>query len=595
MRIPPRLSTLAASIALAAPTAIGFGAMGFGAIPAAAAPATGHAVTPLYFTVNVGADRSGTCSIVADLYTPTGLAPGERVPAILTTHGFGGSKDSQAGVGAAFADRGYVVLAYSGLGFGGSGCPITLDDPAVDGVAASQLVDYLGGATGRAFTDAARTVPAPPLDLVRLDAPGDPRVGMVGGSYGGAIQFAAASVDARIDALAPMITWNDLSYSLAPNNTGQITPGGVSTTTPGAAKLFWALGFTGIGIASGVTNARVDAGRLFGCPNFSTFVCLGLVSAAATGTLHPDTERELRQRSVVSYINRVRVPTLLIQGQSDTLFNLNEAAATYRALQAQGTETKLIWANFGHSGPAAPGEYSESAPDPDSQYVWSRVADWFAAYLQDREVSTGPEFAYFRDWVSYSGIATPAYGTSDTFPVGSPTRYYLSGTSLTTRSTGLVPASQLFLATGLGLPTSVSTPDVLNRFVPLPEVDLPLASAAWVSPALTAPLDVVGSPTLNLRVQSPTPNLTLFVKVQDIGPDGSTRLVGDLVAPARVADPSKPFTVTLPAIVHRFAPGHHVRLVVSGGSINYRGGFLPTAVVIASGSSGQVLSLPTVR
>ena len=52
---------------------------------------------------------------------------------------------------------------------------------------------------------------------------------MVGGSYGGQIQFATAAYEHehgtnRLDAIVPMITWNDLSYSLDPNNSG--LPGG---------------------------------------------------------------------------------------------------------------------------------------------------------------------------------------------------------------------------------------------------------------------------------------------------------------------------------------------------------------------------------
>ena len=52
------------------------------------------------------------------------------------------------------------------------------------------------------------------LDVVQLDGlpiANDPRVGMVGGSYGGQVQFAAAGVDQRIDTIVPLITWNDLS------------------------------------------------------------------------------------------------------------------------------------------------------------------------------------------------------------------------------------------------------------------------------------------------------------------------------------------------------------------------------------------------
>jgi ABC-2 type transport system ATP-binding protein len=177
MRTPALLVAFATAITLGA------------APPAAADPA--FTVQTMHFDVVVGPNNDRHCDIVGDLYTPTAGLP---APAILTTNGFGGSKDDQAGIARFAASNGYVVLSYSGLGFGGSGCRITLDDPDFDGKAASQLVSFLGGRTE-----------------VRTDAPGDPRVGMVGGSYGGGIQFAAASVDPRVDTIIPLITWNDLS------------------------------------------------------------------------------------------------------------------------------------------------------------------------------------------------------------------------------------------------------------------------------------------------------------------------------------------------------------------------------------------------
>src|SRR5215213_1023857 len=270
MRTSRPLLALAAAALVAAPLV---------AAPTGAQAAVTVTVTPLHFKVNIGPTGTEVCDIVGDLYTPSTATPTSRVPAILTTNGFGGSKDDQAGIGREFATRGYAVLSYSGLGFGGSGCKITLDDPDWDGKAASQLVSYLGGKTGIAFTDAAHTTPAPALDVVQLDAKdhaghavaNDPRVGMVGGSYGGQVQYAAAAVDKRVDTIVPVITWSDLSYSLAPNNTSQTS--GVQTSTPGAAKLIWALGFSGEGVADGVTNAPTDPGRLIGCPNFADFVC----------------------------------------------------------------------------------------------------------------------------------------------------------------------------------------------------------------------------------------------------------------------------------------------------------------------------------
>lgn len=572
----------------------------------AAAP---YSVQTLHFKVTAGA--AGACDVVGDLYTPATATSADRVPAILTTNGFGGSKDDQAGLGRYFASNGYVVLSYSGLGFGGSGCKITLDDPDIDGEAASDLVGYLGGDAGVAYLDAEHTQPAPVLDVVRLDPRDhdgvrrshDPRVGMIGGSYGGQIQFAAAAVDARVDTIVPMITWNDLSYSLSPNNTARST--GVSTTTPGAAKLFWAAGFSAEGVRDGMEGAQADPDRLLGCPNFADWVCPGLAFAGTTGFVDDATTGHLRHASVASYLSRIDIPVLLAQGQSDTLFNLNEAVATYQALKAQGTTVKMIWHSWGHSnGTPAPGEISLANPQPATQYETARVVAWFDRYLKNLDVDTGASFAYFRDWVSYTGNAAPAYGEAKSFPVGSPRTWYLAGNRLS-EVKPLVGGSQTFLTPAAGAPTSINPVDAVGGFLPepLPEKDLDGTFAAWNTAELTQPVAVVGSPSLTVKVEAPvsavsqaagpTGMLVLFVRLQDVAPDGTVTDIRQLTAPVRVPDVTRPFTVTLPAIVHRFAAGHQVRLVVAGGSVNYRGGQLANPVTIAGGS-GQTLTLPVV-
>ena len=402
---------------------LALGGAAFAIVPPTNATTPPYTVQTLHFKVQVGPGGTKTCDIVGDLYTPGNATSAHRVPAILTTNGFGGSKDDQAGIGKGFAQRGYAVLSYSGLGFGGSTCQITLDDPDFDGVAGSQLVSYLGGASGIAFTDAAHTQPAPALDVITRDnvahnrkhLANDPRVGMVGGSYGGQIQYAVASVDPRLDTIVPIITWNDLTYSLDPNNTAQTT--GVSTSTPGATKLTWGLLFSSLGVVNGVQNAQGDPSRLLPCPNFATFVCPALVTAGTTGFFQNDAIAALRHASVASYMSKIKIPTLLMQGENDTLFNLNEAAATYRALKAQGTPVKMIWQSWGHSASSpAPGELDLDNPDPATQYETARVSDWFDHYLKGSSVGTGPNFAYFRDWVDYTGKATPAYGTATCLP-----------------------------------------------------------------------------------------------------------------------------------------------------------------------------------
>ena len=596
--------------ALLAVTSVGLAAAALVSPANAADPA--YTVQTLHFAVKTGPNNDVACDIIGDLYLPKNATSSNRVPAILATNGFGGSKEDQAGIGKAFSARGYAVLSYSGLGFGGSGCKITLDDPDYDGKAASQLVSFLGGKSGIAFTDAKHTIAAPDVNVVKRDAKdhagkvssNDPRVGMVGGSYGGQIQFAAASVDPRIDTIVPIITWSDLSYSLSPNNTSQTT--GVQTSTPGAAKLIWALGFSGLGVANGVQNLPVDPSRLIGCPNFANFVCPALVTAAATGTVNPSTTAALRHASVSSYVKKVKIPTLIVQGEGDTLFNLNEGVANYRALQAQGTEVKMIWQKWGHSDSApAPGEIDLANPDPATQYETKRISEWFDHYLRGSSVGTGPEFSYFRNWITYNGIATPAYGTSSTYPVGAATKFYLSGSALTSSATGLAVGTQSFLTPPAGIPTSLDPLDVVGSALPVPETDLPGTAATWTTAALTKNLDVVGSPSLRVQVSSPTAaatqalgatgQLVLFAKVLDVDATGKATVINNLIAPVRVPDVKKPFTITLPGIVHRFAPGHQLRLVIAGGSTNYRGGLTPNAVSITTGSTGQLLTLPVVK
>jgi len=89
-------------------------------------------------------------------------------PAILLAHGFGGSKTDLDSEARSLARHGYVVLAYTARGFGRSGGLIHLDAPSFEVADASKLISYLAT-----------------LPQVLKDAPGDPRVGVAGSSYGG--------------------------------------------------------------------------------------------------------------------------------------------------------------------------------------------------------------------------------------------------------------------------------------------------------------------------------------------------------------------------------------------------------------------------
>ncbi|WP_371564429.1 CocE/NonD family hydrolase [Streptomyces canus] len=557
------------------------------------APATGqYTVSAVKFTVQVG---SRTCTIDADLYRPSGV---ERAPAVLTTNGFGGSKSdgSTDATARAFAQRGYVSLAWSGLGFGRSGCLISLDDPRIDGTAASALIDFLGGK--RAADDGTRA------DFVTLDGPGDPRVGMIGGSYGGAIQLATAAVDHRVDALVPMITWNDLAYALAPNNTTR------AGSVPGAFKWQWANGFYLIGESQPLTEVNLDPSRInsLGCLHFVTEAC-DTVRTLNSGSFPAARTAELldysHSVSPVSYLSRVKAPTLLVQGQSDSLFNLNEATATYKKLKAQGTTARMIWQSGGHSGgitdPAA-GELNLVQGNLETSYVGRRILAWFDRYLHGRkDVDTGPAFAYYRDWIT---DPNGTYATADHLPALSQ-KLYLSGDGKLVDNSRKVTWGSRSYSNRL-VPTSHSESSLYGALgLPDPApYDTEGTYADWTSAPLPRTLDVVGAPKVTLEVSSPkaertqdsgdaADKLVLFAKIYDIAPDGTKTLAHRLVAPVRVPDVTKPFTVTLPGVVHRYEKGHRLQFVIAASDDAYFGnrGIKPVTVVSAPGRAG-VLELP---
>ncbi len=574
-----------AGAALAAPLVLS------GPAHAEAAPYT---VTPLKFTVQAG---GRSCVVDADLYRPAGVDAESPAPAVLATNGFGGSKSdgSTDAIGKAVAARGYVGLVYSGLGFGRSGCLITLDDPAIDGKAASGLLDFLGGA--RAADDGTRA------DYVVQDGEGDPRVGMIGGSYGGAIQLATASTDPRVDALVPLITWNDLSYALAPTNTGARS--GVTSDTPGVFKWQWTNGFYLIGEGQPLLNPSLDPSRFnrLDCLHFAAQAC-ETIRLLNSGRYPADkTEAMLayaRSVSPVSYLDRVKAPTLIVQGQADSLFNLNEATATYKTLKAQGTTAKMIWQSWGHSGGQVPGELDLSQGNLETSYVGRRVLAWFDRYLQKKtDTDTGPEFAYYRSWQD-------GYGTAAELPALSQKMYLSGDGKLVDNRSKVARGSRQY--TNWLVPTSHSESSIAP-LIGLPDpkpYDTKGTYLGWRSAPLTAPLDVVGAPKATLKVVSPkaervqnsgdaSDKLVLFAKVYDVAPDGTRKLVNRLVSPVRVPDVTRPFTVELPGIVHRYEKGHRLEFLIAASDTAYFGnrGIKPVTVVSAPEDTG-VLELPVV-
>jgi len=599
-----------------------------GGLVALAVPTSAAQVVPSDLTITVTGlgPEHRTCEIDADLYIPAGVTAQRRAPALLVTNGFGGTKADQADLAQGFGAHGYVTLSYTGIGFvDGDDCPITLDDREHDGAAASQLLRFLGGDRRIVAVDDATGRRVYVNEVIRQDArtgtPNDPAVGMTGGSYGGQIQFATAGYEHaagtdRVDAIIPLITWNDLSYSLAPENSslprGTANSGSVRSAQTGVFKYQWAALFSTLGIANGLQDLQASSTdptrwQTFvdeDCVNFEPQVCQALLEVGTLGYPSQASIAFLRSNSVASYVSDVRVPTMIGQGQADTLFNLQESVATYRALKRQGTPVSLTWQSWGHShsDPVA-GELD--LRHPERSYEGRRALAWFDYYVRGSGTRPALNFSYFRDWVfDATGDATRAYATAPSYPVGTSTTLFLSGGgtdgALVGSRSAVVPGVSAYSSVAAVGPNYTET-SALDQSQPV--TDPPGTAIRFSTAPLSRAMTVVGSPRLTVQLDAPVVagtqiagapgQLVVYAKLYDVGPDGAIELPHRLISPARVGDVTKPISIELPGIVHRFAPGHRLAVVLAGGDLAYRGSTAPQQVTLSTGPGAtQQLVLP---
>ncbi|MCG0064609.1 CocE/NonD family hydrolase [Streptomyces tricolor] len=471
-------------------------------------------------------------------FTP---ADAGRHPAVLLAHGFGGSKDDMRRQAEDLARDGYAVLTWSARGFGRSTGKIGLNDPKGEVADVSRLIDWLAG-----------------QPQVRLDKPGDPRVGLAGGSYGGAVSLLAAGHDHRVDAIAPAITYWDLADALFPN---------------GVFKKLWA----GVFFNNGG-----------GCAKFEPALCRMYDRVAESGTPDPAARKLLRERSPSAVGDRIKVPTLLVQGQTDSLFTLDQADAAQKAIRANGAPVAVDWIAGGHDG-----------GDMETDRVEARVRAWFDRYLKgDRSADTGPAFRITRTGGidSTDGTAQLRGASAPAYPGLRDHRRAIALTGRTQHVTNPAGASPPGVSAlpGLGGSGGLAQLSALGVGVSL---DFPGQFAAFDSAPLTRDLRITGTPTATVRVSSTAEDAVLFGKVYDVGPDGSRQVLpAQLVAPFRVtgARTGKDVTVTLPAIDHEVQRGHRLRLVLASTDLGYASPAAPATYTVSLKGDLSVPTAPAV-
>jgi ABC-2 type transport system ATP-binding protein len=257
----------------------------------------------------------GPVDICMTVFKPASASAATPVPMVLHSHGWGGSRTRTATSFQDLLDAGFGVISFDQRGFGESGGKAHVEDPAFEGQDVINVVDYVAG-----------------LDWVQQEAPGDPVLGAMGGSYGGGYQFVGAFTEmmqtgtTRFDALVPEITWFSLNESLAPSEV-------VRTT--------W---------VSALYAAGADA--------HTSTVHEGFAEGAATGNWPATMDEFFADNGPAFHVaagRRLDIPVLFRQGISDNLFPLDQALENYdQALtpQARGNSI-LVGYNGGHALPEA--------------------------------------------------------------------------------------------------------------------------------------------------------------------------------------------------------------------------------------------------
>ena len=283
-------------------------------------------------------DSTAKVKICYTIFKPAKATKRHQVPLLMHSHGWGGSRTTDAADFKKFTDAGYGILSFDQRGFGESGGHAQVMNADYEGADVRALVALISK-----------------LKWVEKDHPGDPRLGAIGGSYGGGYQFLGAFEEIRVqgrqvfDALAPQITWYDLAQSLAPE---------------GVVRTEWALALSAAGLPT-------DA--------LPTKVYKALVEGAATGSLPdgstPGTEN-LKQffkkngpRWHVRHGRRLSIPVLFGQGMTDTLFPSEQGLSNWRLSLAPKARKHSIYVGYngGHTLPAVYPLGVNVASDPCSK------------------------------------------------------------------------------------------------------------------------------------------------------------------------------------------------------------------------------------
>jgi ABC-2 type transport system ATP-binding protein len=304
------------------------------------------------------------------VYKPASASPTSKVPVVLHSHGFGGSRTRGAGAFTEWLSAGFGVVSFDQRGFGETGGVYQAMHPDFEGQDVKSVIDHIAT-----------------YDWVRkdVDAEGneiadDPVLGAIGGSYGGGYQMVGALTEirdegrTRFNALAPEITWHNIAEGLAPND---------------VPRTLWISLLTAVSASTMPEEIRN-----------------GVLQAYATGTMPngeiPGTanlKERFRYSSPEGFLDEgvhLDIPVIFGQGTSDNLLPLNHARDNFEKVLTDEARARslVVGYNGGHGLPSVlplgtldvnVGESAGSGGDQCSPQGFASLArDFFAETFAGR-------------------------------------------------------------------------------------------------------------------------------------------------------------------------------------------------------------------
>lgn len=289
--------------------------------------ASGASAAPGWTDVTIPASDATplTCAYII----PSGAAPAGGWPGVILFHGLGGSHTDMEPIGSALAQFGFAALACDARGTGGSGGMFGLDGPR-DVQDAQDLFTWFAG---------------------RPDV-SDIQIGAFGLSLGGGEVWNAAVAGVPFKAIVPAVTWTNLGTALNPSDVPKT-------------------GLVGI-LSQAVPLANGDP------------ALAQLEQALLQGEVPPAVAGSETIRSSQSHLHALTVPTLLLQGRHDFLFDMDQAIQAWKLLAGP---KRLYLGDLGH-----PPSKNPTAERPT--YIAEAIG-WFGHYLAGGPaVSGGVELAH---------------------------------------------------------------------------------------------------------------------------------------------------------------------------------------------------------